>query len=121
MQNIKAAKCPKFLARIPIVGNGIDKQGKKGGVDVEDNIELAGGSEKDNIEEPAAANTGLEHSGIKTLNGTMSFGRLCCYWVGKKIIHQLCGVLLISYSSKSPRQLGSAEFNMVLNVSLHEK
>lgn len=88
---------------------------------MEENIAPAGGSEKDNLNEPAAANTGLERSGIKKLNGTMFFGRLCCYWVGKKIIHQLCGVLLISYSSKSPRQLGSAEFNMVLNVSLHEK
>lgn len=117
----KAAKCPKFLAKIPIVGNGIDKQGKKGWVDVEDNIGPAGDSEKDNINESASANTGLERSGIKKLNGTMSFGRLCCYWVVKKIIYLLSGVLLVSYSSKSPRRLGSAKFNTVLNVSLHEK
>lgn len=32
---------------------------------------MTGGTEKDNINEPAAANTELEHSGCKQVNGTM--------------------------------------------------
>lgn len=38
---------------------------KKEGLMWENNIGPAGGSEKDNLNEPAAANTGLECSGIK--------------------------------------------------------
>lgn len=57
---------------------------EKEGIDAEDK-EQAGGSDKDPIEEPAAANTEVEHSGCGVLKGTM-FGSLPCHGVRKIIL-----------------------------------
>lgn len=40
---------------------------------------------QDNVNEPVAAYAELERSGSKSVNGTMSFGGLRCYSVGKII------------------------------------
>lgn len=57
---------------------------KKEGVNVEDSKGQAGGRQREDANEPGAANTGLERSSSKQLNGTMFVGGLCCNCVEKK-------------------------------------
>lgn len=67
LQNVKADKCPKlfFVFKSQFIVMRLINRENKIAIDVKKNDGPAGGSEKDNVNEPAAVNTALELSGRK--------------------------------------------------------
>lgn len=81
----------KVSLRSPIIAVVLIKRVRK----IQENEGQEGGGARDHVNEPAAANAELQHSGSKWPSGTVFFCNICCYCVGKAI-HLRRAVFLLS-------------------------